>query len=217
MTATTAADLEAAFVRGEDVTVAQIEKARRAEYAATLEAQRDANAATKAAQDALSATLSDFRVEYEAFISDDAFSDLSELYTDAVLVLAELSQAVSERVRAQVDLSNRAASLVAEATRLGVDTNLDPRFTGFSALRSPVRDDAARWNPATIKDVATVLERACEEAERGYIGDLNHVAPHRLLTDKRRADYDAIAQEDGAAKVTKAKELLARRITDAQS
>ncbi|EME65367.1 hypothetical protein G352_10287 [Rhodococcus ruber BKS 20-38] len=214
---TTAAELEREYIAGGDVTVTQIEKARRAEYAATLEAQRDANAATKAAQDALSATLSDFHVEYEAFISDDAFSHLSELYTDAVLVLAELSQAVSERVRAQVDLSNRAASLVAEATRLGVDTDLDPRFTGFSAHRSPVRDDAARWNPAIIKDVATVLDQVRHEAERGYLGDLNRVAPHRLLTDERRADYEAIAHEDGPAKVTKAKELLARRITDAQS
>ncbi|WP_418345484.1 hypothetical protein [Rhodococcus pyridinivorans] len=199
---TTAAELEAAFINGEDVTIAQIEKARKAEALADLEARRDAAGIERARAEKLEADREVFREEVAAFIED--IDTIRATYDEALVVLADLANQVRARQSRQTQLAAQAQSL--GLMRKGAPVN---------AGNPPLPEVATEWRSVFIE--SGVIAQLVEEARIGYhAANRGRVGHHSLVSNERRADYRELRGLQGDELRTRARALLDARVKASQ-
>lgn len=206
----TVAELEAAYVAGEDVTLAQIEKARKAEAQDELDRRRAAYAAELKAKESTEAEIETFKQEVAAFLSDDELATLRDTYTEALVVIADLAMQVRSRVAQQ----NR---LVARAQDLGFVRR--SRLPQVNAGTAPIPEVADEWRAAFVPPFAPrdgqhgVVNTLVAEAMSGYhAGHRGMPATHTLMSDDRRAELDALRGLSRDELRERAHELMRARV-----
>lgn len=210
----TVAELEAAYVAGEDVTLAQIEKARRAEAQAELDRRREAYAAELKAQESTEADIDAFREEVAAFLSDEDLATLRETYTEAVVIIADLAM----QVRARVAQQNR---LVARAQDLGLHRRR--RVFSVNEGTPPLPEVADEWRESFVPPFAPregrhgIVNQLVAEALTGYHAGVRGMpAFHTLMTPDRQDEHEALRGLQGDELRERAHELMRARIEASQ-